>query len=414
MLIGCGRSEILFPNDFFPTEGFTKLAHPLYVRTLLLGKDAPILLVSIEMTSLPDDDIAFLRKTTAEQVETHVQNIWIMVTHTFSAPHILPDHLMKTSADQEHRSKLQKALWDAVCAAVSQAKDNLQVASLDIWHGESAVSASRDIELPEGWWVGCNGAGDSDRTLTVLKATCDEKTKLILFHLNVQSSVLDQTGAENGKCVSGDLAGIACAELEKRYPGATAFFIIGAAGDQAPIRRAAGYIPDGQGFYPEVDLHEAGIVIAEELGEMLADEVQSLLSSKGKPIHGNAKITNASVTVQTKKMNRNLHELMPTHSCDWEMEGESQQPISLLTLGSLAIVGVKPELTYATNHQIKVHSPFAYTLVATLVNGGAKYMAEQSAYDKVMYEAMNSPFAPGSAERMAKKAVQILHEASKS
>lgn len=48
------------------------------------------------------------------------------------------------------------------------------------------------------------------------------------------------------------------------------------------------------------------------------------------------------------------------------------------------------------------------TLVSTLINGGAKYMADQSAYDRCMYEAVNSPFAPGAAEMLVKEAAALL------
>ena len=110
-------------------------------------------------------------------------------------------------------------------------------------------------------------------------------------------------------------------------------------------------------------------------------------------------------------MNRSLHELKPARACAWEADGENEQTISLLTLGDLAIVGVKPELTYYSDQRIKLESPFPYTLAATLVNGGAKYMATKGAYERCMYEAINSPFGPGAAERLAHSAVTMLDAA---
>ena len=50
MFAGCGRCEIAFPKDFFPTEGFTVQAHPLYVRALVLGREQPVAVVSIIAT----------------------------------------------------------------------------------------------------------------------------------------------------------------------------------------------------------------------------------------------------------------------------------------------------------------------------------------------------------------------------
>ena len=82
------------------------------------------------------------------------------------------------------------------------------------------------------------------------------------------------------------------------------------------------------------------------------------------------------------------------------------------THDDLALVGVKPELTYVSDQRIKRESPFRYTLVTTLVNGGAKYMADRSCYERCMYEAINSPFGPGTAERLAQTAVTMLQAAT--
>ena len=114
------------------------------------------------------------------------------------------------------------------------------------------------------------------------------------------------------------------------------------------------------------------------------------------------------MTVHAKKMNRNLRELKPARKCEWIPDGESEQPLFLMTLGELAVLGVKPELTRITERAVRDASPFPCTLIATLINGGAKYMADRSSYDRCTYEAMNSPFAPGAAEILAGAAETLL------
>ena len=121
-----------------------------------------------------------------------------------------------------------------------------------------------------------------------------------------------------------------------------------------------------------------------------------------------AEIFNAGVLVPTKQMNRNLRELKPTRHCEWALETEKEQPLSILRIGDLAMVGVRPELTWKTDQTLKKKSPLPCTLTATLVNGGAKYMAERGAYEKCMYEAINSPFGPGAAERLVQSALTML------
>lgn len=408
MRIGIGRSVMEFPHDFFPTEGFVLQAHPLHVRVFFVDEKNPFALVSIEMTSLADEECERLRKETAILLGIEESRVWISVTHTFSAPHILPDFALKTEEEKEHRTLLRRTLSDAVRSAVWQARQEAAESTLSLHQGESQTFASRDIELPEGWWIGCGGKGPSDHTLTVLEVRQNEKVKGLILHLNTQSSVLDGTGAAEGKCVSGDYVGVACMELEKRYPGAAVMFMIGAAGDQAPIQRGKGYAPDGQGGYAEIDLHEESVAVAEKLGQQLTDEVMAALRTDGMKLTGEVKTASRSFNAPAKKMNRNLRELKPAHTCVWELDGDKEQTIELFAMGDLAILGVKPELTYPTLKQIQATSPYSMTLVSTLINGGAKYMADQSAYDRCMYEAVNSPFAPGAAEMLVKEAAALL------
>ena len=408
MRIGIGRSVMEYPHDFFPTEGFVLQAHPLHVRVFFVDEKKPFALVSIEMTSLADEECERLRKETAILLGIEESRVWISVTHTFSAPHILPDFVLKTEEEKEHRTLLRRTLSDAVRSAVWQARQEAVESMLSLHQGESQTFASRDIELPEGWWIGCGGKGPSDHTLTVLEVRQNEKVKGLILHLNTQSSVLDGTGAAEGKCVSGDYVGVACMELEKQYPGAAVMFMIGAAGDQAPIQRGKGYAPDGQGGYAEIDLHEESVAVAEKLGQQLTGEVMAALRTDGMKLTGEVKTASRSFNAPAKKMNRNLRELKPAHTCVWELDGDKEQTIELFALGDLAILGVKPELTYPTLKQIQATSPYSMTLVSTLINGGAKYMADQSAYDRCMYEAVNSPFAPGAAELLVKEAAALL------
>ena len=408
MRIGIGRSVMEFPHDFFPTEGFVLQAHPLHVRVFFVDEKKPFALVSIEMTSLADEECERLKKETAILLGIEESRVWIGVSHTFSAPHILPDFVLKTEEEKEHRTLLRRTLSDAVRSAVWQARQEAAESTLSLHQGESQTFASRDIELPEGWWIGCGGKGPSDHTLTVLEVRQNEKVKGLILHLNTQSSVLDGTGAAEGKCVSGDYVGVACMELEKRYPGAAVLFLIGAAGDQAPIQRGKGYAPDGQGDYAEIDLHEESVAVAEKLGQQLTGEVMAALRTDGMKLTGEVKTASRSFNAPAKKMNRNLRELKPAHTCVWELDGDKEQTIELFALGDLAILGVKPELTYPTLKQIQAASPYSMTLVSTLINGGAKYMADQSAYDRCMYEAVNSPFAPSAAEMLVKEAAALL------
>ena len=409
MFVGSGRCELILPEDFLPTEGFVAQAHPLYVRALTIGAGKPFVLVSIEMTSLPNDQIPILKGVTASSAGTSLDKVWITVTHTFSAPHLLPDDAVHTEADRAKKGQLEMLLQDAVHTAVLKARCSAEEAEISFREGQSVIPASRDIELPEGWWVGCGGEGPANATMTLLQFG-DMSPIALLLHMNVQPSVLDGTGVKDGKCISGDIAGIVCERLEQAYPGAVALFIVGAAGDQAPCRKAKGLCRNENGEWHEIDLHEEGVALAEKLGYQLFSEIQALMTTPGETVANSIGVTRTSVVVPAKEMNRNLHALRPVRNCEWVSDGEGSEEISIIRWGSLAIVGVRPELTIETDRFIKSGSPFPHTLMATLVNGSAKYMAARDAYERCMYEAINSPFAPGAAEALAEAAVKELNK----
>jgi hypothetical protein len=79
-----------------------------------------------------------------------------------------------------------------------------------------------------------------------------------------------------------------------------------------------------------------------------------------------------------------------------------------MQIGSIALVGLQAELSSRTGLDIKERSPFDRTVVMTMVNGGAKYMAEAESYDKITYAAMNSRYAKGTAEFVSANILQVL------
>ena len=84
------------------------------------------------------------------------------------------------------------------------------------------------------------------------------------------------------------------------------------------------------------------------------------------------------------------------------------QPVCVLTLGEAQLVGVLPELNCVTAKAITQDHPLAR--VVTLFDGGAKYMADADSYDRITYEAMNSPFGKGAAERLTEAARALLEK----
>ena len=113
-----------------------------------------------------------------------------------------------------------------------------------------------------------------------------------------------------------------------------------------------------------------------------------------------------TVTVPAKEIERDLHRLHPTRIPPYVPCGESGQSVTLLAIGDVRLIGVKPELCCVTARQIGAGDPLVR--VVTLWNGGAKYMADAASCDRITYESQNSPFMKGAAELLAACAREML------
>lgn len=401
MKLGAGCSPLRFSDGFFPVEGFSREVDPLHARVLLVDGADPFALVSLEVTSLPAHEVESLQRLVGETTGTPESRIWICATHTFSAPHLIPESMQKNEPEKTSQAALRKVIHDAVREACQRAVASMTEACVALGQGNSGVNINRDIETHEGWWVGNTGDGFSDKTLTVMRADAAGKPIAFVLHYGVQSSVLDGSIlSDGGKGVSPDLAGMACRELERQHPGAVALFLAGAAGDQAPIEKAKTLRPLPGGAYQETDLGEDGIGICHALGKRLAQDAAEIIASlECKSCGADLRLCTDTVRLPAQQMPP-LTELQPTRNYAFIPAGETDQEVSVLSIGPLAIVGVRPELGAITARHIAQDSPFPFTLTATMVNGGAKYMAQAQAYDRMTYEAMNSPFAKGAAERL--------------
>ena len=272
---------------------------------------------------------------------------------------------------------------------------------------ECLVNSARDVETPAGWWIGCCGEGPVDHTMTVIDLRrADSTHAAVLVHYPVQSSVLDGSQLrEGGKPVSGDLAGLMAAELEAEL-GCPVLFLIGAAGDQAPRQKAVGFTCDAQGALTPTDMQDDAVPLCRTLAREMAQAARAALRGAKPMRSSDIAFAQRTVTVPAKEIERDLHRLHPTRIPPYVPSGESGQSVTLLAIGDVRLIGVKPELCCVTARQIGAGDPLVR--VVTLWNGGAKYMADAASCDRITYESQNSPFMKGAAELLAACAREML------
>lgn len=404
MRAGAAVKPLMFPEDFFPTEGFAKQIDTLHARVLVLEEKERHAMLVLEMTSIPPEEVEAMAAILRE--ETGAVHTYVLATHTFSAPHFMPDHLLKDEAERSKKRSLQAVVYTAVRKAAKEAASNLQETTMKMGVAACAVATARDVLTPDGWWIGSNGIGEVDRRLTAVQLTDHSGAAIaVLIHYPIQSSVLDgsQLGC-GGKAVSGDLAGRMAAELEAiwRVP---VLFLIGAAGDQAPGAKAkTDWFENG--IRRETDLQDAAIPLLTAQAAQMAQAARAAMAAAvplaGTELHHRS----CYVTLPGKVINRNLRELHPTKEPPYVAEGTNEQEIELLQIGELKLVGVKPELNCVTAREIAGEDPMVR--IVTLWNGGAKYLADWASCQRITYESQNSPFYPGAAEILARAARELL------
>jgi hypothetical protein len=82
--------------------------------------------------------------------------------------------------------------------------------------------------------------------------------------------------------------------------------------------------------------------------------------------------------------------------------------VTALAFGNVALVGIPAEYFTALGRQIKNRSPFPHTVVITLANGNVGYVGERHNYEEGGYETTSAPSCPGSGEKIADTAVELL------
>ncbi len=388
--VGAGKSEILLIDELLPLEQFTQQRDSLFVRAVIIEETEASIFISLDVTSLQEYAIEAMKNKIKEHYAIAASNIFITVTHTFSAPHTRSLTALET-ADTEVQKKNQQylaLLLEAVIRAFETAKQTLQQVRMSSQTIQVDCNVNRDVELPEGYWLGQNRNGFSDKMVPAVKFTTKTgQVVAIIYSVNVQSTIIETADKST---ISSDLIGVTSKKIEEQC-GCVALFMLGAAADQAPNVPTFNYQS------------------LEMLASKVAQQITSQLKNAEERAVKQSHLDRLTVTVGGQQILK-MNQLKPTKNYSFVPSTDKEVTVSIFTLGELAIVMLKPELNSITGYQIRDQSPYAVTIVATMVNGGQKYMADEQSYQRFTYEAMNSMFAQGSAEIVSQNVIAKLKE----
>ena len=420
MKVGAGNAEIMFQKELFPLEGFCGIHDLPKVSVLVIEEAQKESIVSIEIVMLWDDFIEKCRKAVAEITDTPPENVWIHVTHAITTPHApggprigLGGEVTEGKEDSEEAELLKKreSYENTIMHALQKAAEEaslLKEAEMDVGTGSCDLIRGRDIETPGGWWIGIDGTGESNETMTVLGfRDTDSNLIAVLLSYGMKPCVIDNSEMEKGnRLISADAPGLCCRELENSL-GTTVLYCTAAAGDRVPVK-TAWYDQVGSDGKPEtVDLGvQQGIAFAREIAGQMAAAAEKIID-EAKPVRVNEISHKAGAFVWETK---GRIPLQPYRELTFTSDGKKDVPVEIISLGSVVLVAGKPEINAITERQLQERSHYRNTLYLSMVNGGMKYMPDLESYHRISWESQASMLMPGAAEAFVDKAIKLMEE----
>src|SRR4051794_1405056 len=245
-------------------QGFKGIHDPIYVRAIVVDDGTTqAAIVAWELLYVPDAVWAEVSPRIAAETGIRPENLILAAVHDHGAPSVAGEYAKKVE--------------DAAIEAIRAAKSRLQPARFGYGTGTANVNVNRrELTPSQGWWLGHNESGASDKVVHVLRFE-DLAGKPIAFLINYAVHVVVM-GPDNYQ-ITGDLAGATSRFVEQHYPGkdkirgdagprmrlrpeeksddVVAVWTSGAAGDQNPTSTAS-----GEDFF-----------MADALGRVLGEEV---------------------------------------------------------------------------------------------------------------------------------------------
>ena len=357
----------------------------IYLRALVV--DNGIHTAAIVASDLLEyGDTTVVRDRVTQEVGIPADHIIITASHAHNTPRVGSVSPGATAYKGGPATQAYtKVIYDQIVAVVQQTKAALQPARVGIGTGQADVNTNRDEYTAEGWKLGVNPNGPSDKTVWVVKfETTSGDPIAILMNYAVHAVVL---GPDN-TLVSGDLAGVAERYVEQYYDDkVVALWTIGAAGDQNPKYMS------WDTTYSQKD-REPGYPLMNALGQIVGEEVVRVAAQIDRMtpmarIEAEGKVI--SCPAAPPKRRRGGKDVPQVDSLDIYL--------GLVMINHIAITSVSGEVATNIYYHLRKDSPFTHTMMITMANDRIGYIIEDAAYETPTFEALGTPLQPGTAEK---------------
>jgi hypothetical protein len=398
------------------------IADPLYIRALSFEEGEGVVFLVFDVMSIVTETAALIRRTVAEALGWQTHQIHVAATHTHYAPYTCCGENAETDAfarslPQKAVEAAKEALADAADAEFRYAKGVAPGISFIrryiMKDGSVRTNPGRhnpDILRP---------ASEADETLQLLRIV-REKGDILLVGFQVHPDV------RRGLEVSADYPGVVCSTLDNALPGTHTIYFNGTAGDLNHVDVNC----------PEWDAN-AGQEQIDHMGRTIAGRVLELYT-KARPVASGA-VKTAQTLVELPEKAYDPEKLpLALNYVRWHEAGEKEKipytgmeyitaviearqiiwrsqggchdpaPVSVTTMGDVAVVTVPGEGFCEVGRQLRSHSPKKATFTLGLANAYEGYFPTKDAFGVGGYEARTSHYLAGVAETITDTGISLL------
>jgi hypothetical protein len=378
------------------------------------GASEKVALVSCDVLFVTADFVGRALGRIEKQTGIPPAGVLVSATHTHHAPSTAVIH--GYGRDDAFTRRLEDAIVKAVCAADATLATAGGAEFLFHVGEEKTVGRNSRLMLKDGtvYWVGpmddaVRPTGPFDPQLPVLAFRTPGSDKLLALLYNHSTHTI---GTRKGPVRSPGFYGLAAQELESEL-GGVCCFLEGASGSTHNL---------------------GGVTTAQAVDRLKAAVKDALAKSKPRPVERlvsrkrpfTFKIRTFDEATEEEKVVSYCRKRAPQQA-DYtagvframraKLAPEQGKPretsLQVVLIGDVAIVGVPAEYFTALGMDIKKRSPFPNTIVAELANDWIGYLPDRAAHDLGGYQTwtgFHSYAEPGTGERMADEAVEMLNQ----
>ncbi len=382
----------------------TQVRQPIWAKALALespGK-APVVLITVDSLGIRQSMADEVARRLHESEALERARLAVTFTHSHSTPKLVgaSDTIFSSPIPvdhQKHIDRYTKELTDALERVARDALADRRPSRLEWGTGEVHFAKNRRTE---------GGPVDHDLPILVVRSDADNAIRAI--YISYACHCVTFTDNQ----ISGDWAGYAGMEIERRHPGAVALVSIGCGSDSNPTSRAT----------------EGSDAAAIEQAEEIAREVDRLLKSPLVPVRGEIQAVMRTVDLPLATLpNRETLESLAAHEDPAGYNAKYQlgkldrgepllskidYPIQTWTLGdSLAMVFLAGEVCVDYSLQLKHEFDRHRLWVHGYSNDFCSYipserLLREGGYGggaEVVYFALPATLAPGLEDRILKE-----------